>query len=77
VSLVIAWNCIKPRKKVSRESDMRMTMTVQSEYLKSMSKVVPLKLIQVSYWPKKMRSKERTSGNTMMCWVMHYRTRLW
>ena len=75
--MVIAWNYIKPRKNVSRESDMRMMMTVQSEYFKSMSKVVPLKLIQVSYWPKKMRSKERTRGNTMICWVMHCRTRLW
>jgi hypothetical protein len=56
-----------PRKKVSRDSDMRMIMIVQSEYLKSMSKAEPLKLIQVSYCPKNMRSKERTSGKTMIC----------
>ena len=67
----IAWNCIMPRKNVSRDSDMRMMMTLQSEYLKSMSKAVPLKLIQVSYCPKNMRSKERTRGNTRMCWVIH------
>ena len=45
----IAWNCIMPRKKVRRDSDMRMIMIVQSEYLKSMSKAELLKLTQVSY----------------------------